>query len=100
MDIIVDDMSDFSENELYDSDDGGDRYKVKRELKQKRDNLNKLLAKPLFTKGFSYKYPLSSGELNIPSLDIEDNKQNAVNVMKEAIADYKVAKKGNKVKIY
>ncbi|KAG4074022.1 hypothetical protein HA402_014227 [Bradysia odoriphaga] len=101
MDIIVDDMSDFSENELYDSDDGGDRFKVKRELKQKRDNLNKLLAKPLFTKGFSYKYPLSSGQLNIPSMDIEDNKQNAVNVMKEAIEDYKAAKKRhNKKNVY
>lgn len=96
MDIIVDDMSDFSENELYDSDDGGDRFKVKRELKQKRDNLNKLLGKPLFTKGFSYKYPLSSGQLNIPSIDIEDSKHDAVNVMKEAIADYKQAKKRNK----
>lgn len=100
MDIIVDDMSDFSENEMYDSDDGGDRFKVKRELKQKRDNLNKLLGKPLFTKGFSYKYPLSAGKLNIPSMDIEDNKQNAVNVMKEAIEDYKEAKKRNKKNIY
>ncbi|XP_037043946.1 ATP-dependent RNA helicase DDX24 [Bradysia coprophila] len=101
MDIIVDDMSDFSENELYDSDDGGDRFKVKRELKQKRDNLNKLLAKPLFTKGFSYKYPLSTGQLNIPSMDIEDDKQNAVNVMKEAIEDYKAAKKRhNKKNVY
>jgi len=62
--------------------------------------LNKLLAKPLFTKGFSYKYPLSSGTLNIPLMDIEDNKQNAVNVMKEAIEDYRIAKKGNKKNIY
>lgn len=101
MDIIVDDMSDFSENEMYDSDDGGDRFKVKRELKQKRDNLNKMLARPLFTSGFSYKYPLSSGQLNIPTMDIEDDKQNAVNVMKEAIEDYKAAKKRhNKKNVY
>lgn len=101
MDIIIDDMSDISENDMYDSDDGGERYKIKRQLKQKRDHLNKLLNKPLFTQGFSYKYPLSSGKLSIPLMDIENNKQNAVNVMKEAIEDYKVAKKRkNKKNVY
>lgn len=36
-------LCDFSENETYDSGDGGDRFEIKRECKQKRDNLNKLL---------------------------------------------------------
>lgn len=96
MDIIVDDMSDFSESELYDSDDGGERYRGKHELKQKRDNLKRLLAKPLFPKGFSYKFPTSLGELKIPHMDIEENKEDAVAVMKTAIADNKQSKKKNK----
>lgn len=96
MDILVDDMSDFSEADLYDSDDGGDRYRSKHELKQKRDNLSRLLAKPLFPKGFSYKYPTSTGKLDIPHMDIDENKEDAVHVMKTAIADFKQAKKRNK----
>lgn len=93
MDIIVDDMSDFSENEMYDSDDGGERYRIRRELKAKRDTLNALLAKPLFPKGFSYKYPTSTGHLEIPLMDVENNKENAVEVMKTAIEETRKAKK-------
>lgn len=99
MDIIVDDMSDFSENELYDSDDGGDRYKIKRELKQKRDRLNKLLGQSLFPKGYSYKYPTSTGQLTVPIMDHQNNKENAVEVMKTAIEENKIAKK-RKIKTF
>lgn len=97
MDIIVDDMSDFSETELYDSDDGGERYKIKHELKDKRQLLTKLLSKPLFPKGFSYKYPTSTGELDIPSImDITNNKENAVELMKTTIESNLMLKKKQK----
>lgn len=97
MDIIVEDMSDFSETELYDSDDGGDRYKIKHELKEKRNALMSLLSKPLFPKGFSYKYPTSTGELNIPSImDITNNKENAVELMKTTIESNLAIKKKQK----
>lgn len=99
MDIIVDDISDFSETDLYDSDDGGERYRHHHILKQKRENLKKLLGKQLFPKGFSYKYPTSEGKLNIPHMDIKNNKENAVDVMKSAIKDYKLAKKLKNKKI-
>lgn len=89
MDIIVDDMSDFSETELYDSDDGGDRHKIKRQLKQKRDALTALLSKSLFPKGFSYKYPTSTGQLDVPSMMDKDN---AVDLMKTTIESNRTAK--------
>lgn len=90
MDILVDDMSDFSENELYDSDDGGERYRGRHELRQKRENLTKLLAQPLFPKGFSYKYPTAEGA----AMDgAQLAKANAVEVMKTAIEDYREDKK-------
>lgn len=92
MDILVDDMSDFSETELYDSDDGGERYRGRRELRQKRENLNKLLAQPLFPKGFSYKYPSREGPLAEPTM-MDPNKANAVEVMKTAIEEYRADKK-------
>lgn len=99
MDILVDDMSDFSETELYDSDDGGERYRSKHELRQKRDNLTKLLEQPLFPKGFSYKYPTSTGQLSVPLMDCDANKANAVDVMKTAIEDYRIDKKRRNKKV-
>lgn len=92
MDIIVDDMSDFSESELYDSDDGGERHRGRRELRQKRDNLTKLLGQPLFPKGYSYKYPTREGQPSEPSL-VDGGNSNAVDVMKTAIEEYKLDKK-------
>lgn len=92
MDIMVDDMSDFSETEMYDSDDGGERYRGRRELRQKRDNLKKLLGQPLFPKGYSYKYPTREGKLTEPTM-MDPNKANAVEVMKTAIEEYRADKK-------
>lgn len=122
MDIMVDDMSDFSEADLYDSDDGGgviERSLERRELKQKQDTLKRLLAKPIFPKGISYKYPST-----IPaSANIDDStgaaptatstadsmlqnatggyasKDKAVAVMKNAIAENKIAKKNRNKRI-
>lgn len=121
MDILVDDMSDFSEGDMYDSDDGKgavERTKERRQLKQTRDQLQRLLAQPVFPKGFSYKYPSSvapfmgepttgvnpaGGEqaraeklvskLSSTSAASNANDENAVLVMKNAIEGYKLAKK-------
>lgn len=95
MDIIVDDMSDFSEDDLYDSDDGGERYRGRHELRQKRENLRKLLAQPLFPKGFSYKYPSREGE---PQQLESMSRSNAVDVMKSAIEVYREDKKNRNKK--
>lgn len=120
MDILVDDMSDFSEGDMYDSDDGKgtvERSVERRQLKQKRDQLQRLLSQPVFPKGFSYKYPssatafmaeptsvanpvkqqlndekLASMLSNNPAAN-KDNDENAVFVMKHAIEGYKLAKK-------
>lgn len=121
MDILVDDMSDFSEGDMYDSDDGNgavERTKERRTLKQRRDQLNRLLGQPIFPKGFSYKYPTSTTSLTPEAIQasnaaaqqsngIEEklastlstkksrnvDEGNAVAVMKNAIEDYKLAKK-------
>lgn len=105
MDILIDDESDFSEADLYDSDDGGgviERTLEQRELKQLQESLKRLLAKPIFPKGFSYKYPSAINvDSNTPKeltaelahISTNDSSQNAVNVMKNAIAEQKIAKK-------
>lgn len=117
MDILVDDMSDFSEGDMYDSDDGRgsvERTKERRALQQKRDHMRKLLSQPIFPKGFSYKFPTSSAPLTPSNLSSangqqstnqneektvsqlstdRNSKDNAVTVMKNAIEEYKVAKK-------
>uniref|UniRef100_A0A1B0CEF3 RNA helicase n=2 Tax=Lutzomyia longipalpis TaxID=7200 RepID=A0A1B0CEF3_LUTLO len=68
------------------SDDEGKQTKQrhaieKKYLKEKRNQLNKLLSTPLFPKGYSYKYPTAGGQLEMPTLGGQD----AVKVMKEAI---------------
>lgn len=114
MDILVDDMSDFSEGDMYDSDDGKgavERTKERRALKQIRDQLKRLLSQAVFPKGFSYKYPTSVTSLPMDSTtqqtnenneeqlvsmlskNTSDTTENAVTVMKLAIEDYKMAKK-------
>lgn len=105
MDILIDDESDFSEGDLYDSDDGSgavERSLEKRKLKQLQDNLKRLMAKPIFPKGFSYKYPSAIDiDANTPDLvkaELKQSKEakcsdNAVEVMKNAIQEQKNAKK-------
>lgn len=45
-----------------------------------------MLTKPLFPKGFSCKYPLSSGNLDIPLVQGNQNvERKAVDVMKDAL---------------
>lgn len=104
MDILVDDMSDFSEGDMYDSDDGRgavERTKERRQLKQKRDQLQRLLSNPIFPKGFSYKYPTTNTPIKSTVTEqseqtattSQNDDKNAVNVMKNAIESYKLAKK-------
>lgn len=92
MDIIIDNDSDSSESNLYDSGEETDvihKARARLDLKNMKDSLERLLSKPIFPKGFSYKYP--------STVQIEANKDNenlnAVNVMKNAIETNKLEKK-------
>lgn len=112
MDILIDDESDFSEADLYGSDDEvgiANRSIERRELKRMRDSLKHMIAKPIFPKGYSYKYPSAinidsntpdsiKAELGDQSNNAADH--NALNVMKNAIEDIKEAKKQRKIKVY
>lgn len=107
MDILVDDQSDFSEGDLYDSDDGGgaiERSIEKRDLRQKQDALNRLLTKTIFPKGISFKYPGSNSDSTLIENAMSNgttntNREKAVDVMKSAIAENKIAKKNRNKKI-
>lgn len=106
MDIIVDNNRDFSDLEN-DSDDELDvamQSNANRRLKQLKDNFKHLMAKPVFPAGISYKYPTSTiidsnGSTNTDLRTHSDKESNAVNVMKTAIEDYKLAKKNKKANI-
>lgn len=95
MDILINDESDDSDANLYDSDNevsAVDRSKVCRELKHMRGVLKHLIAKPIFPKGFSYRYPstIHTDET------VKTDDKNAVNVMKHAISDSQTSKKKHK----
>lgn len=87
MDILIEDNNDFSDfNDSSEDDNVGSTEDIKsrRNLRQMKGALKNLLAKPIFPKGFSYKYPtaeLINNELN------ERSNHNAVNVMKEAMKE-------------
>lgn len=112
MDILIDDESDFSETDLYGSDDESgiaQRSIEQRELKHLKESLKRLIAKPIFPKGFSYKYPSTitidpsapdsiKAELG-DHLNNDTNKKTALKVMKNAIEDDKIFKKKRKLKI-
>lgn len=97
MDIIIDDDSDSDESNLYDSGEETDiiqRARTRVDLKNMKESLNRLLSKPIFPKGFSYKYP--------STIQAESNKDanlNAVNVMKHAIETNKLEKKQRNKKL-
>lgn len=110
MDILIDDKSDLSEDDLYDSDDEVGQAKrsiERRELKQLKNTLKHLLEKPIFPKGFSYKYP-SSIQIDSNTPDTikaamrnnsdETIKNNALDVMKSAIEDNKLVRRKQKIK--
>lgn len=111
MDILIDDESDFSEADLYGSDDEtgiAQRSIEQRELKHLKESLKRLIAKPIFPKGFSYKYPSTitidpstPGSIKAELGDrlSNDSNQNALNVMKNAIEEDKINKKKRKFKV-
>lgn len=110
MDILLDDDSDFSEADFYasDNDDAGGAEKIKsrRDLQHMKDSLKHLLAKPIFPKGFSYKYPSTmlldkniSDAININLVNQSngnESQENAIHTMKSAIEDYNNIKKKRK----
>lgn len=57
-----------------------------------RSKLAALLAQPIFPKGFSFKYPTSTGQLLAGSEISTSNGKSAVEAMKAAIEDMKQAK--------
>lgn len=99
MDILFDEESDFSDTDPfsssnYETNGGSKEIKARRDLKHMKSALKHLLAKPVFPKGVSYKYPsaeLINNEFN------ERSNQNAVNVMKNAI---NLEKKNKKKVVY
>ena len=58
-------------------------------LNAKRNELAGLIQNPIFPRGFSFKYPTASGQLNIPIMGI---KQDAISVMKTAIKENNLLK--------
>lgn len=92
MDIIIDDGSDSDESNLYGSGEETDviqNARARIELKNMKESLERLLSKPIFPKGFSYKYPST---IQMETNNKDDN-LNAVNVMKHAIENNKLEKK-------
>lgn len=92
MDIIIDDDSDSDESNLYGSGEETDviqNARARIELKNMKESLERLLSKPIFPKGFSYKYP-STIQMETNN---KDDSLNAVNVMKHAIENNKLEKK-------
>lgn len=56
-----------------------------KQIDMKNKELKRLLAKPLFPKGFSCKYPLSSGQVDIPLVQGNQHIEKAVDVMKDSL---------------
>lgn len=57
-----------------------------------RAQLSALLSRPIFPKGFSFKYPTSTGQLPSGTDIASSNSRSAVETMKAAIEDMKLAK--------
>ncbi|CAD7012801.1 unnamed protein product [Ceratitis capitata] len=96
MDMIIDGFNDESGSEQDEDAFVIERRRDRVHLENVRAQLRSLLTKPMFPKGFSFRYPTSTGQLQM--LDInnpvgEADNGSAVNVMKAAIEDLKQAKK-------
>lgn len=99
MDMIIDG---FGEDGSEISDDE-DAFQIERnrnlnQLNRKRIELATILQKPLFPRGFSFKYPTASGALDIPKMKFSEgqsgeNDNTAVKVLKKSIEELKLAKK-------
>ncbi|XP_017468448.1 PREDICTED: ATP-dependent RNA helicase DDX24 [Rhagoletis zephyria] len=97
MDMIIDGFNDESGSDQDDEDAFVvEKRRDRLHLENVRAQLRALLCKPMFPKGFSFKYPTSSGQLQMPDIGASgtaSDKGSAVNVMKAAIDDLKQAKK-------
>ncbi|XP_055859003.1 ATP-dependent RNA helicase DDX24 [Episyrphus balteatus] len=104
MEIVLGDMDDDSNKS--DDDDAFiiEKRRNRQHLQSVREQLKQLLGQQIFPKGFSYRYPTSTGKLEMPIMaetNVENNANSAVKVMKKAIDDLKVEKKlRNKKKKY
>ncbi|XP_055920593.1 ATP-dependent RNA helicase DDX24 [Eupeodes corollae] len=104
MEMILGDMDDNSGES--DDDDAFiiEKRRNRQHLSSVREELKQLLGQQIFPRGFSYKYPTSSGKLEMPTIaetTDENTANSAVKVMKKAIVDLNIAKKlRNKKKKY
>lgn len=81
MDILIDDNSDYSDSENFfngSDDEGANQIKARRNLKHMKNTLKHLIEKPIFPKGFSYKYP---------EINSKEKNQKAVNALKNSIVE-------------
>ncbi|XP_013119538.2 ATP-dependent RNA helicase ddx24 [Stomoxys calcitrans] len=101
MDMVIDGYNDESGG----SDQDEDAFIIEKRrnrihLANVRHQLKSLLAKPIFPRGFSFKYPTASGGLQMPEISSgpkvaanAEKPNSAVKAMQEAIEDMKKAKK-------
>ncbi|XP_017839841.1 ATP-dependent RNA helicase DDX24 [Drosophila busckii] len=92
MDMIIDGYNDESG-----SDQDEDAFVIERRrnrlhVETVRAQLTALLGQPIFPKGFSFKYPTSTGQLLSGSDMSTSNGKSAVDTMKDAIAEQKLEK--------
>lgn len=99
MDMIIDGFEEGG-SELSDDEDAFqiERNKNVSQLNSKRIQLATLLQKPLFPRGFSFKYPTASGKLDIPKMQFsegqsEQGNNSAVKALKKSIEEIKLAKR-------
>lgn len=93
MDMIIDGYNDESGSDKDEDPFIIERRRNRLHVDTVRGKLSALLAQPIFPKGFSFKYPTSTGQL-LGGCEIStSNGKTAVETMKAAIEDMKLAKK-------
>ncbi|KAL7736384.1 hypothetical protein ACLKA6_014849 [Drosophila palustris] len=93
MDMIIDGYNDASGSDQDEDPFVIERRRNRLHVEAVRGKLSALLAQPIFPKGFSFKYPTSTGQLIAGSEISTSNGKSAVEAMKAAIEDMKLAKK-------
>ncbi|XP_037953456.1 ATP-dependent RNA helicase DDX24-like [Teleopsis dalmanni] len=93
MDMIIDGYNDDSGSDQDEDPFILERRKNRLHLENVRAKLKTLLSQQIFPKGFSFKYPTSTGHLGMPNIPASAHDNSAVKVMKDAIEDLKLAKK-------
>ncbi|XP_034478106.1 ATP-dependent RNA helicase DDX24 [Drosophila innubila] len=93
MDMIIDGYNDGSGSDQDEDPFVIERRRNRLHVDAVRGKLSALLAQPIFPRGFSFKYPTSTGQLVAGSEISTSNGKSAVEAMKAAIEDMKLAKK-------